>query len=119
MNSEFNGFKISVTGNSLTLASKQGTDNQDMTEEEKNKFTNWFENQLDLKTLYEIKKTSGDSEIRTIENCFLIKRCIDNGVGEPDMQKEKCMGYENSSGEPCEICKECKLNTCYEDDQTV
>lgn len=38
-------------------------------------------------------------------------------LGKPRQQDGKCDGYQKSEGddEPCETCKECKLNTFYED----
>ena len=47
---------------------------------------------------------------RTMENCRLIKE-----HGKPDMDNSKCigLGIENDD-EPCEICKNCRLNNTYE-----
>lgn len=53
---------------------------------------------------------------RTIENCALIKRMIRRGEGEPERQDDRCLGYAGNTDEPCEICKECKLNTSYDDE---
>ena len=114
MSKDFKGFNIKVDGDTLTLSEKT-SDNEEMTDEDKIKFQNWFEDTLDLKTLCEIKKLTKDSETRTIDNCFLIRRCVKNGVGVPDTQDDKCIGYEDSTGELHETCKECRVNTCYEE----
>jgi len=53
---------------------------------------------------------------RTIENCAVIKNAVKRGLGEPEIQLGKCLGYSNGyDDEPCEKCKDCKLNTAYED----
>ena len=58
---------------------------------------------------------------RTIKNCSLIKRAIENGIGSPDTNFSKCLGYAVSEedDEPCNTCKRCRLNTLYEDERTV
>ena len=55
---------------------------------------------------------------RTIENCSLIKRCVSDGIGKPNIDNtteniNKCEGYQVSEydDEPCEICKKCKYCT--------
>lgn len=50
---------------------------------------------------------------RTIDNCSLIKRM---GGAKPDKEKGRCVGFARSEAddEPCEICKNCKLNSFYE-----
>lgn len=51
--------------------------------------------------------------VRTIENCNLIKK-----YGRPNIYDGKCEGYGGEDAdEPCEVCKECKLNTCYQDNK--
>lgn len=51
---------------------------------------------------------------RTIENCTLIKWAINNYIGSPEIQEDKCLGYSRESDdEPCNKCKLCKLNTTY------
>ena len=53
---------------------------------------------------------------RTFENCTLIKKCVSIGIGEPEQYENKCVGYARGENddEPCEQCKNCKLNTSYE-----
>ena len=54
---------------------------------------------------------------RTVENCVLVKKAIRLEIGEPEIQADgRCLGYaaEKEGDEPCEICKECKLNTSYD-----
>lgn len=43
--------------------------------------------------------------IRTIDNCTFIKRMVRRG---------ECLDYAGDTDEPCEICKECSLNSSYE-----
>lgn len=49
---------------------------------------------------------------RTIENCYLIKKCVQDGIGAPDRfwNINRCEGYQKSENddEPCEQCKKCK-----------
>ena len=67
-----------------------------------------------------MKKVGVEMGERTIENCRVIKRAIWQGEGSP--QKEKlnskvfCQGYQRSEkdDEPCEECKNCRLNIFYE-----
>ena len=52
---------------------------------------------------------------RTLDNCGLIRKMGDKD-NPPRQYDGKCEGYCTSdSDEPCDICKECKLNTAYED----
>lgn len=51
---------------------------------------------------------------KTIENCSLVKKAINVGNGGPEIQDGKCMGYSSNDDEPCENCKNCSLNTMYE-----
>ena len=53
---------------------------------------------------------------KTLENCSLIKRCVDLGIGKPIQDDSKCEGYATSEmdDEPYYICKKCKFNTSYE-----
>jgi hypothetical protein len=48
---------------------------------------------------------------RTLHNCWLIKK-----FGKPEQKDGKCQGFARSEydDEPCERCKECKLNEHYE-----
>lgn len=50
---------------------------------------------------------------RTLDNCRLVQK-----YGRPRQQDGKCAGFQKSEidDEPCEICKECKLNEFYEED---
>lgn len=43
---------------------------------------------------------------RTIENCSIVKRCVEEGLGEPQRwyNINKCEGYA-----PFEQCKKCKF----------
>jgi hypothetical protein len=56
---------------------------------------------------------------RTIENCSVVKKAVRTGLGEPENQNGRCLGYAGSYGpdddEPCEECKACKLNTAFEE----
>ncbi len=56
---------------------------------------------------------------RTIENCSVVKKVARIGLGEPETQSGKCLGYAGGYGpdddEPCEECKVCKLNTTFEE----
>lgn len=54
--------------------------------------------------------------IRTIENCSLVKRMVRKGAGEPEREGDRCLGYAGQADEPCETCKECKLNVWYDDE---
>jgi hypothetical protein len=50
---------------------------------------------------------------RTLDNCRLIKR---HGKPEQDRENGICLGFgrgENDD-EPCDTCKECKLNSTYD-----
>ena len=51
---------------------------------------------------------------RTLDNCSLIELL---GV-KPNQYNGKCLGYARagSDDEPFEVCKKCKLNTSYEDE---
>lgn len=53
---------------------------------------------------------------RTIQNCSYAKRMVRRGLGEPSVAGDKCMGYQRGENddEPCETCKECKLNEWHE-----
>lgn len=53
---------------------------------------------------------------RTLDHCRMISK-YQGMLGKPRQQDGKCEGYQKSKGddEPCETCKECKLNTFYED----
>lgn len=53
---------------------------------------------------------------KTLENCSLIKRCIDLGIGKPKQDDNKCDGYATSEidDEPYYLCEKCKFNTYYE-----
>lgn len=53
---------------------------------------------------------------RTLDHCRMISKYQDL-LGKPQQRDGKCDGYQKSQGddEPCETCKECKLNTFYED----
>jgi hypothetical protein len=48
---------------------------------------------------------------RTLDNCTLVQR-----HGRPEQKDGKCQGFARSEydDEPCERCKECKLNEHYE-----
>lgn len=51
---------------------------------------------------------------RTIYNCSIIKKAVKNGIGECGSENGKCIGYAGEDGdEPCNACKECKLNAMY------
>lgn len=48
---------------------------------------------------------------RTLDNCTLIER-----IGSQPIQYDgKCEGFAGDTDEPCEKCKECKLNVWYEE----
>lgn len=49
---------------------------------------------------------------RTLENCSLIRK-----LGSVRQYDGKCEGFQRSDmdDEPCDICKECKLNVYYEE----
>lgn len=51
--------------------------------------------------------------VRTIKNCSLIRKM---GGGKPNSDNGKCVGFTKSEtdDEPCEICKECRLNSTFE-----
>ena len=52
---------------------------------------------------------------RTLENCSLIRKFICT-LGKPNQYDGKCEGYAGKDeDEPITKCKECKLNTTYED----
>ena len=52
---------------------------------------------------------------RTLYNCSLIKKMVNEGIGEPERHYTTRVGYQKSENddEPCEICKNCKLNYMY------
>ena len=50
---------------------------------------------------------------RTLDNCSLFNKF---SLGKPKQYDGKCEGYSNKhNDEPCEQCKECKLNVFYEE----
>lgn len=53
---------------------------------------------------------------KTLENCSLIKRCIEIGIGKPKQDDKTCEGYatDEMDDEPYYICKKCKFNSCHE-----
>jgi hypothetical protein len=52
---------------------------------------------------------------RTIENCSLIRK-----HGKPNMDNGKCVGFgTENDDEPCETCKNCKLNNTYEQIESI
>lgn len=53
---------------------------------------------------------------RTLDHCGLITKMGDKNC-PPKQTDGKCEGYQKSStdDEPCEICKNCKLNEMYEE----
>lgn len=53
---------------------------------------------------------------RTLEHCGLITKMGDKDC-PPKQEDGKCYGYGKSQDddEPCEICKECKLNVFYKE----
>lgn len=53
---------------------------------------------------------------RTLDHCRMITKYQDL-LGRPRQQDGKCDGYQKSEDddEPCETCKECKLNSFYEE----
>lgn len=55
---------------------------------------------------------------RTLDHCGLITKMGDKD-SPPKQINGKCEGYQKSriDDEPCEICKECKLNMMYEDEE--
>lgn len=63
------------------------------------------------------KKAGRKVAKRTVENCSLVKKAVKRGIGTPQMQSGKCMGYSagdnDANDEPCEKCKVCKLSTTY------
>lgn len=55
---------------------------------------------------------------RTLEHCGLITKCKKAGIGRPEQYSTgKCEGYQKSDidDEPCELCKECRLQVDYEE----
>ena len=61
------------------------------------------------------QKDTDNREMATIENCFLIRRAVGDGLGKPEVVDGKCAGYAaGTDDEPYEICKYCKLNIFYE-----
>ena len=52
---------------------------------------------------------------RTLDNCSLIKRNVNKGIGEPEQHNRKCLGYGGDMDEPCDKCKECKLYESHEE----
>ena len=56
---------------------------------------------------------------RTLENCSLIKKMGDRGTSYPEQRDGKCSGYcvSRDNDEPCDVCKNCKLNEYYEEDK--
>ena len=52
---------------------------------------------------------------RTLEHCGLITK-MEDILGKPKQYDGKCEGYCSADrDEPCERCRECKLNTSYEE----
>lgn len=54
---------------------------------------------------------------RTLDNCSLIKRNMNKGLGVPrkNLDDEKCLGYHyGDMDELWDKCKECKLCESYE-----
>lgn len=53
---------------------------------------------------------------RTLDNCTLIKKNVELGIGKPDQYYylNKCDGYTKNekSDDLCEQCKKCRLCTC-------
>ncbi len=71
----------------------------------------WFLNENDvLKALNQ----EDYQMIRTLSNCSLITKM----KIKPQQKNGKCEGFAKSEydDEPCEICKECRLNEFYEED---
>lgn len=53
---------------------------------------------------------------RTADNCFMHKRATKEEIGQCETGDGKCVGYAGADGdEPCDTCKECNLNTAYEE----
>lgn len=54
---------------------------------------------------------------RTLDHCGLITKCVKAGIGRPEQRDGKCNGYQRSEtdDEPCETCKQCKLNEFWEE----
>lgn len=54
---------------------------------------------------------------RTLDNCSLIQEMVKIGVGTPEQyyNTNKCLGYGSAEydDEPCEKCKNCRLNVHY------
>ena len=52
--------------------------------------------------------------VKTVENCTVIKKAVNIGVGYPHISGGKCRGYAKSEGddEPLERCKVCKFLDC-------
>ena len=67
-----------------------------------------------------MKKVGVEMSKRTIENCRVIKLAKQDGEGKPLTEtlnnKVFCQGYQKSEcdDEPCEECKNCRLNIFYE-----
>lgn len=54
---------------------------------------------------------------RIINNCVMIKAGIKKGLGAPNNENGKCVGYASFDGdEPCLVCKACEFNTTFEED---
>jgi len=53
---------------------------------------------------------------RTLENCSLIKK-----FGLPEQFDEKCagLGRDYNDDEPCDVCKNCKLNYYFKEEYNV
>lgn len=53
---------------------------------------------------------------RTLENCTLIRRCGELGIGKPKQYDNKCEGYgtKEMDDEPCYTCRVCSLQISYE-----
>lgn len=51
-----------------------------------------------------------------IDSCKIVKVAIDEGIGYPEIEEDKCLGYSNlNDDEPIEYCKNCKLHSTYEE----
>jgi len=54
---------------------------------------------------------------RAADNCFLHKKAKKEGIGQCETYNGKCVGYAGADGdEPCDTCKECNINTAYEEE---
>ena len=45
----------------------------------------------------------------TLDNCIVIDKCIDIGIGIPNQYNGQCEGYVNEYEEPVEGCERCLL----------